>query len=146
MARFLLPVLVAAVCVTATKADEKADLARFQGTWVVTKVVRNGTEAPDVVRDALRVTVTGRSLTIRSAENVPTVIQAEITLNPSVTPAQIDFRTSGMGKQTALFGIYKIDGDTIRLCWTTDGGPWPDGFAAPAGSKAVYFELKKAVK
>jgi len=143
MARWLLSVTLMTLCLTMTRADEMADLARFQGTWGVARAVRGGAEAPDAVRDALRVTVTGRSLTIRSADNVPTVIQAEIWLDPSRTPAQIEFRTTGNAKQRVLYGIYRTEGDTIRLCWTTDGGPRPDEFSAPAGSKAVCFELKK---
>lgn len=144
MAKRLLFVSVMAVCATAARADEKADLACFQGTWVVAKAVRNGMEAPDPVRDALRVIVTGRSLTIRSAGDVATVIQADIWLDPSRSPAQIDLWPTGREKRTPRYGIYRADGDIIRLCWTTDGGQRPDAFAAPAGSKVVYFELKKS--
>ena len=146
MARFLLTVAVTALCGMTARSDDKDDLARFQGTWVVARAVRNGAEAPDIVRDALRVTVKGATLIIRSADDVPTVIQAEMTLDRSKTPPQIVLTQERSGKRQKLYGIYELDGDTLRLCWTTDGGARPAAFAAPAGSKAVYFELKKATK
>jgi uncharacterized protein (TIGR03067 family) len=145
MARFLLIVSITAIGITPVRADEKADLAALQGTWLVQRAVRNGDEAPDVVRDVLRVTISGRTLTIRSADDVTTV-EDEVTLDPSKSPAQINLKPVRSKTQAMLFGIYQIDGETVRLCWTEGGGPRPTQFASAPGSKVALVELKKMSK
>ncbi|HLZ10214.1 MAG TPA: TIGR03067 domain-containing protein [Chloroflexota bacterium] len=146
MTRFaLLALVIVLSAIGMNRADETAELAKLKGTWRVLKAVRNGESAPDVVRVALKVTVTDRALTIRSAENVPTVLEAEIALDPSKSPATIELKPKQSGN-TVLHGIYEFDGETLRLCWTRNGGPRPSDFTAKSGSNAVYFELNREVK
>jgi uncharacterized protein (TIGR03067 family) len=123
----------------------KKDLERMQGRWSVQQAQRDGKDAPATVRDGMTVKIDGNKLVISEAENAREET-AEMTLDPGKSPATVDFKLLRPGDNENAFGIYKIDGDTLSICWTKHDGARPEQFETKAGTGQVLFVLKRAVK
>jgi uncharacterized protein (TIGR03067 family) len=64
------------------------------------------------------------------------------TVDPKADPPAFTFLYEMSG--TAVDGIYKVDGDTLTLCW--DRGPKaarPKAFESPVGTQVVLYVLKR---
>jgi uncharacterized protein (TIGR03067 family) len=59
-------------------------------------------------------------------------------------PAEIDIRRAGE-KAPELWGIYKIEGDTLIVC-VTDEGERPKRFESPEGSTIRLITCKRELK
>ncbi|HEY1186229.1 MAG TPA: TIGR03067 domain-containing protein [Gemmata sp.] len=67
-------------------------------------------------------------------------------LDPSKTPHEIDLtETDEKGKRLALYGIYKLEGDTLTICVVESENPAdrPKEFKTSKESKARIMVLKK---
>jgi uncharacterized protein (TIGR03067 family) len=121
----------------------KKDLEKFQGEWKPEKAQRDGVDAGGDLLNKLLVKYSGETMVIDSGGARDD--KATITLDPSKNPAAIDIKPVGEGKDTAL-GIYKLDGDTLTLCWSRRGGERPTEFVSKAGTEQVLFILKRQKK
>ena len=66
-------------------------------------------------------------------------------IDPSKSPAHIDFTyEDGPAKGTTLKGIYKIEGDTLTICYGGLGKDRPTEFASKAGSGTILVVQKRA--
>lgn len=143
MTRFLVPLAAIVLIGAEPQADAtKKDLERMQGRWTVQQAHRDGKDAPAEALEKMSVKIDGNKLTIDDAESAREEI-AELALDPSENPAKIDLKVNHPGDQQTLQGIYKIDGDTLSICWTKHSGARPTEFAAKAGSDHVLFVLKR---
>ena len=122
----------------------KKDLDRMQGEWRVEKAVRRGKDAPAAVRDKLSIAISGSTITINDSTEAREE-KAEITLDPSKTPANIDAVPTLPGSDRVL-GIYKLEGDNLTICWNKGDGPRPGAFEIKPGTDVVLLVLKRAKK
>jgi uncharacterized protein (TIGR03067 family) len=145
----LLLCLTAALAVAADKPkpDVKAELAKLQGTWRATAAEEDGRPLPaDDVR-GWTLTIEGAKYTFRPGEGE--AVQGTYTLNPLQNPGAIDAtRTSGDDKGKALWGVYRVEGDELRICFNKPGEQVrPKAFKTGAdGPGHRLYVFKRATK
>jgi uncharacterized protein (TIGR03067 family) len=149
MSRPLLPILAVGVLATvelATAADDKRDakkeLKTFEGTWVRVSAETNGKEAPQDVVKGVTMTFAGDKFTYKRAET-GRVIEGTFRIDPSKNPKEYDATASPAGKELTTVGIYRIDGDRLKVCYTPEGGKRPKEFSSKRGTDdhPVYLEV-----
>jgi uncharacterized protein (TIGR03067 family) len=126
-------------------AEEMKDAARLEGEWSMVSGEANGQALPaDAVKAMKRVAKDGVT-TITHGEQM--YFKAKYTIDPTKKPKTIDYTmTEGPTKGKTQFGIYEIDGDTIKFCFAAPGVERPTEFKAPSNSNrtlSVWKRLKK---
>jgi uncharacterized protein (TIGR03067 family) len=113
------------------------------GIWETQKAVVAGMEVP-IPPMAFEFTADGQ-LNIRDPKRAD-VKQNMYKVDSTKSPAELDWALRGKAEQT-LRGIYKIDGNTLTLCFE-DGfdGKRPDKFESLAGTKKMLWTLKRVEK
>jgi uncharacterized protein (TIGR03067 family) len=126
-------------------AADKFDPPKLAGKWKFTEGTKAGMKvdeknlAAEVIIDKDTVTIKGSDMThVMSYKLDTTKSPVEITMEGKEGPA--------MGSKAD--GIIALDGDTLKLAYTTNipgfDGKKPTKFESTADNKAFYFVLKKA--
>jgi len=129
----LRPIICLTVVVLAADAPDagKRDLARLQGNWVMAALEVDGKLVPENKLGTTLV-IKGNKYTTRVKDKE---FSTTIRLDPSKNPPAIDMVfTEGDNKDKILKGIYRIDGDTLKVCRglsagkdrPTQFGTWPN--------------------
>jgi uncharacterized protein (TIGR03067 family) len=120
MRRGLLVLAVAlAAAADKPKPDEKAELAKLQGTWKVVSVEEDGKPLPAEEVRGWSLTVEGPNYTFRNGREA---VEGTYKLNPLQNPGAIDAtRGSGAAKGKTLWGIYRVAGDDLKICFNKPG-------------------------
>jgi uncharacterized protein (TIGR03067 family) len=75
--------------------------------------------------------------------------EATFKIDPKAKPKALDITfTAGRFKGDTVLAIYEIDGDTLKVCYSTteDGKGRPTEFDTKADSKAVFMTYKRVKK
>jgi uncharacterized protein (TIGR03067 family) len=119
-----------------------SQLKRFKGMWLVGKAeYPSQPEKPEgkgARLDAIEVLEEGG----RSIVHLATVDKKTFRL-------QVDYRL-GLGgtvdvyfAKNSIKGIYRLEGDALRLCLSLSGGPRPESFEARKGESVAIYTLKR---
>ena len=130
---FIAMLLSFASCSTVHKSDSGA----FQGKW-------QGREIGGKIKGICFVTVSGDKVEYRGADTNEWY-NATFTLRPDTNPKQLTCLTTGSSYPPIVgvprYGIYRIEGDMIRLAINEAGDSTvPSGFDAPG---ARHFEFRR---
>src|SRR5262245_59438155 len=103
----------------ATTAGGGGGTAGIEGTYVATGMEWGGEKATQEelgkMGDALTVTITADTITHKKGKGDKGEVQ-KYKLDSTKTPAEIDLTiTEPDGKTMTLYGIYKLEGDTLTL-------------------------------
>jgi uncharacterized protein (TIGR03067 family) len=118
-------------------------LKQIQGTWKFTKMDVDG-KAMSAAEVAKRnITFTGDKWVVR--EDGKSVQEGTHKFDPAKKPGQLDaIVTEGQDKGSTMIGIYELTGDTMRVCFDTQGKDRPTSFnATKAGQMAATVQREK---
>lgn len=142
-------VLTAVLSVSgATAADDpKNDHERLEGTWKVVSSVIDGQPVPAERLKDMRV-IHGHhkdgkhEFAVKKGDEVQS--RGVVTHEEDKKPKVFDVTyTEGLNKGKTFHGIYEVEGDTLKLCWSMMGEDHPKEFASKAGSKTTLRVYKK---
>jgi len=126
--------------------DKKNDLNKLKGAWKATSVEAGGMALPDELLDKITFTITGDKYTFKSPDDngVETVEEGTLKLDAAKKPAQMDINiTKGKDEGKKQYGIYELDGDTMKVCFTPPEEERPKDFTTKEGSKNVVMLFKR---
>ena len=112
------------------------------GEWVVQKMVVGGMDlpAPPGGQGTFNFTADGKLIVKEGAKEKPD--EATYTVDTKKSPAEIDLIPPPKEKVGNMPGIFKIDGDTLTICFTFMGER-PKSFES-AGGTTMLMTLKRA--
>jgi uncharacterized protein (TIGR03067 family) len=131
----------------APKEDEVAkELKQFQGTWTLDSVELNGmkVDADTVKKHGITMIVKEDKFTLKLRRGD---LEGTLKLDATKKPRAYDAKaTDPEGKTHESVGIYKIEGDTLTVCYVATGKDRPTEFKADAGSEAGVQVFKRNKK
>ena len=72
------------------------------------------------------------------------IVEGKAHIDPTRTPKTIDMTpTTGRSKDLPLLGIYELNGDEYRICYSQTGKARPAKFEAGAGSGQVLTVYRR---
>ncbi len=131
--------ILAAGLLAAPAPKDDVTKNKIEGTWVVVTTTRNG-KADDEIKGEKLIFKDG-TITITSKKKNE---KATYKVNTSKKPHEIDVTPEG--EKEIVLGIYMVEGDTLKMCFTKPGNERPTEFSAKEGSPAMLIELKREKK
>ena len=120
--------LLAWTCLQGPETLARQELEKLQGRWLATSLQVRGRNATAADLESLQFTLEFEGATLKFGP-ATALKQAQIRLDPSRNPKAIDLNVKDeSGKNYVLLAIYKLDGDSLTLCLTSD----PDRVARPS--------------
>lgn len=131
---FLLASAFVTVSAGANDDDAAKDLKRMEGDWMVASMETDGMKIPDENAMALFRSVKGNQYTVSRYRKV--VGKGTIKLDATKKPRAIDALPAGASDEAkALLGIYKFEGNKLKLCFARPGKARPIEFSSKEGSE-----------
>jgi uncharacterized protein (TIGR03067 family) len=135
--------------------EATTDEVLLMGTWEVTRFTLNGQMVPmdgclhDIVTLYHQYRFDEKSLTkipmVPSDRNKQGL--CSYRLDSSKNPKQIEIQPledSDQGKRPSTVHLYKVDKDSLVLCWSMkDGGPSPERFESKPGEGQALLEFRR---
>src|SRR5688572_22850024 len=116
--------------------DKEKPAATLEGVWAVEKIEGKGD------KEVANVTFTFTADKVSIKEGAKERVEnAGYTSDATKKPAHIDIKPDRGNKDMAILGIYEIDGDNLKICFTADGGTRPTEFKADKDARTVLVVL-----
>jgi uncharacterized protein (TIGR03067 family) len=135
--------LALVVAAPGTKDAPKKDPPSIVGEWVGETGLRGG--KPDNPPPGTTITFAKDGRVIMKEGKDDRAMEGTYTADPKKDPAEIDIVPPATEKGPTIQAIYKIEGDTLTLCFSM-GGERPKTFDSPAGSQIMLVTCKRAKK
>jgi uncharacterized protein (TIGR03067 family) len=118
----------------------KKEFEKLQGNWRMVSVECAG-KPQETPKDALA-TVAGDQFTTKSGKEV--VRAGTLKLDPTQKPKAIDATyTAGPDKGQTFQGIYELEGDTWKICYSAPGKERPKALPDKQGTAYLLLVLKR---
>ena len=144
--RHIFLIALAATTVSLARAADdqaaKKALAQLQGEWSMVSGSADGQAMPEQLRKQMKRICKGDELTATMSGQV--FFKATITVDPSKNPKTIDYQmTEGFTKGKTQLGIYELDGDTLKSCFSAAGAQRPKDFTTKPGDGRTVSVWKR---
>lgn len=106
-------------------------LARLQGEWTATKLVRDGQELPKMMLPTGRRSTKGNEFKITFGGQV--IIHALMRVEDGADPIPVDYFMLAGAKGAVQHGIMRWDGEEACFCVAAPGLPRPTSFSTGSG-------------
>jgi uncharacterized protein (TIGR03067 family) len=120
----------------------KKEMAALEGEWAMVSGEISGQPLPEAFVKTGKRTAKGNETSVAIGGQV--FLKATYTIDPTKKPKAIDYTmTDGPSKGKTQYGIYEVDGDTVRFCFASPGKERPTQFATKAGDEQTLSVWKK---
>lgn len=129
-------ILLGLAAISPTRAQDKStpktDLERMQGEWTMVSGSAGGQPMPETMRRQMKRDCTGAETTTTMGGQI--YFTAKIALDATKKPKTIDYdMTAGFTKGKRQLGIYELEGDTFKACFSSPGAERPTDFTSKPG-------------
>lgn len=132
--------LALAIAAPAPKDPPKKEAPSLVGVWSGESGTRGGKPDHPPAGTTIEFTADGKVLIKEGTDREPE--GGTYRAVRTKTPAEIDITPPGKGNDPMILGIFKIEGDTLTMCFAL-GGDRPKDFVSPAGSEAMLITCKR---
>ena len=134
--------LVSVAMLNTCFGEGPVDTKNLQGVWTCTSATIDGKPLAEEAAKNLKLTLTADRYKTERGEQV--LFDSTYKVDPAKTPAQIDMiGTEGDLKGKAALGIYKLDGDSLTICYVMPGKERPNTFESQPQSGAFLVVWKR---
>jgi uncharacterized protein (TIGR03067 family) len=126
------------------RTDARKDLERLQGTWIVVSMEREGEAMPKEEIEGRNCVYDKDAFTLKAGDQARRF--GLVTLDPSRKPKAINtWDLNGPYTDATVPGIYELEGDTLKLCFSRPGASRPTEFSTKSGGGLilVVYQRKK---
>src|SRR5262245_39667172 len=123
--------------------DPKKDSPSIVGEWAAEGATSRGRPDNPPPGTTWTFTADGKSVLRIGAKEESR--EGTYKLDAKKDPAEIDI-TPGIKKDGTMQGIYKVEGDTLTVCFSFEEAERPKTFDAPAESRRIVIILKRIKK
>ena len=138
--------VLAWTCLQGPETAARQELDKLQGRWIATSLQVRGRSATPADLETLQFTLELDGTTLKFGPAAAQKV-AQIRVDPSRTPKALDLSVKDeAGRTKVLLAIYKLDGDTLTLCLTSDSErvARPSEFHTDAESGTTLVVLRRA--
>jgi uncharacterized protein (TIGR03067 family) len=137
----LTALIISSACGAENEAVKK-DLAQLQGEWSMVSGFADGQPMPEQTLKQMKRVCKGDEATTTMAGRL--YIKAKISIDPSKKPKSIDYQmTDGFTKGKKQLGIYEVEGDRFRSCFSKPGAERPTDFTSKPGDGRTLSVWKR---
>lgn len=153
--KWLVLIIAGGLCLAKAGADGKEDdalkkeLARLEGVWKISEALHGGEVVEQSEPEEFE--FKAGKLLVRKGDRAPITMTLRLDLSPD--PKLLDWTTDPKGKfddaDKFAEGIYKLDGDTLTVCYHVRDnrfakGSRPTEFKSAEGSDSMLIVFKRA--
>lgn len=118
------------------------DLELLQGSWNLSALEMDGHAMDSATLAQARIVIAGNRFT---SSGMGATYEGTLDLQDSIDPAGIDMHfDTGPEKGATNLGVYRIEGESWKLCLATRGNVRPHDFISPPGSGFACETLTRA--
>lgn len=147
MTRFALTLIFASAVTSLPAADDKADKAKAEefkaltSGWKVEKAISAGNTVTTAFKDVeFAILADGRYSTKVGGSKDEGTFTLDLSTDPK---GMVITSTEGGKKGTVLKAAYKLDGDTLTICYDLAGKTTPTKLESTAENKFLLIEYKR---
>jgi uncharacterized protein (TIGR03067 family) len=134
------------------KDPVKEEMRKLEGTWECTGLELNGRQYQAEILLKLgnpKLVIKGKKLTGSSDRGFRGQNQAatiDLKIDPKKKPKAIDLAGQILAGQGTVQAIYELKGDTLKTCYSRNGGQRPTEFSTAVGNNNIILTWKRVKK
>lgn len=135
--------VISLMLATTTHAgDDQADCTALQGTWSLASAVMAGNPFPEQLVKTISLTLKDGRYTVMVGQGKD---EGTAKHDAGKNPKTMEITgTDGPNKGKTMLAIYKINGDSLTICYDLTGKAYPTEFKSTAENKHFLVEYKRA--